>query len=241
MQAILLAAGMGLRLRPYTEKIPKTLLEVGDRAIIDHIVSALDLEEIDEIIVVGGFQHVRLATHLERFDTHRIRLVENPDYSEGSILTIAKALPLVRDSFILLNGDHIHPREMIRRLASQSSGITCACDRDRRLGDDDMKIKLEGDTVWQIDKKLTDYDCGYIGMTFCHRDRLDTYRGYVEITRDRRGDRANVEAIVQELADGGEHVGVLDCSGFGWIEVDTAEDLEHARVEIRENIHLRQL
>jgi choline kinase len=241
MQAILLAAGRGLRLRPYTEQIPKTLLEIHDRAIIDYILGSLDLDEIDEIIVVGGFQIDRLEKHLEGTSSRRVRLVDNPEYADGSVLTIEKALPFIHDSFLLLNGDHIHPREMIRRMVTRSSGITCACDSDRQLTDDDMKIKLRDGVVWQIDKKLTDYECGYIGMTFCHLDRFDTYRRYIDQTREQRGTGANVEAIIQQLADGGERIEVLDCSGLGWIEVDTAEDLERASVQIRENSCLQKL
>jgi choline kinase len=240
MQAVLLAAGMGLRLRPYTEELPKTLLEVQGRAVVDYIMSSLDLPQIEQVIVVGGFQYSRLVAHMARFGD-RVRMVENPNYRVGSIRTVDTALPLIDHDFVLLNGDHIHPREMIQRFITSAQGIACACDRDRDLGDDDMKVKLRDGVIERIDKKLSDYDCGYIGMTFFHGSRLDTYRDYVAKTLESRGESANVEAVVQELADGGEAPVTVDLSGLGWVELDTEDDLKNANRQMAENPNLRRL
>jgi len=240
MQAVLLAAGMGIRLRPYTEELPKTLLEVQGRPVVDYILGSLDVPQIEEVLVVGGFEFPRLVAHLECHGG-RVRPIENTDYRVGSVRTVEKALPFVQGSFLLLNGDHIHPREMIRRFIAGAEGIACACDRDRELGADDMKIRLRGGAVHRIDKQLTEFDCGYIGMTICHAEQLETYRAYAARTLESRGEAANVEAIVQELADGGERPTAVDLSGLGWVELDTEDDLRNANLQVRDNPNLRAL
>lgn len=241
MQAILLAAGMGTRLLRLTEELPKTLLELHGKKILDCILGSLEVDGIDEIVVVGGFRFGILQEHLSSYNRKPIRLVENTNYKHGSILTIEKALPHIRGGFILLNADHIHPQEMISDLIADVKDMTCACDFDRQLTDDDMKVKLLEGRVARMDKKLTDYDCGYIGMTACPANKLDLYRDYVTKTKDREGIEANVEKVVHLLALEGHNPLIHDCSGFGWVEVDTPEDLELAKELIRENKYLKKL
>ena len=54
-QAIILAAGQGWRLRPYTQDLPKCLLSVGGKTILEHQVAALCAQNIDRITVVTGY------------------------------------------------------------------------------------------------------------------------------------------------------------------------------------------
>jgi CDP-L-myo-inositol myo-inositolphosphotransferase len=241
MQAVILAAGMGTRLGDLTGVGPKTLVDIDGRSIIDRILSSLALDEIDDIVVVGGFQQDLLEAHLAGRSGKKLILVENPNYRDGSVRTIEKALPHLRGSFVVVNGDHIHPREMIRDFVTQAGEITCACDFDRDLGADDMKVKLTDGRVTAMDKQLSDYDCGYIGMTFCHGDQMERYRAGLAATREKLGDKSNVEAIIKILAEDGYHPKVHDCSGYGWVEVDTPEDLENAKRLLRDNLYLKKL
>jgi len=170
-----------------------------------------------------------------------LKLVKNEDYAKGSILTVGAALPHVRDGFLLMNADHIHPTAMTRQMLA-STGITCACDRDRNLTDDDMKVKLtpEGG-VLKMHKKLTEWDCGYIGMTCVPAAHVETYGQWVEKTLELHGESANVEQIVQTMADHGVHADICDLSGHGWIEVDNQTDLDRAHELIQEKPGLRSL
>jgi dTDP-glucose pyrophosphorylase len=51
-QGLIPAAGMGTRLGPFTHAIPKELLPVGEKAVIEHVVEAMQLAGIEEIVVV---------------------------------------------------------------------------------------------------------------------------------------------------------------------------------------------
>lgn len=242
MQVVLLAAGLGSRLKELTESLPKTLLGLRGHALIDYIFSSINLPEVDEVIVVGGFQFETLSHHVAEHATRPLKLVKNEDYRKGSILTVKAALPHVRDGFLLMNADHIHPREMIRQLAGCDRGITCACDRDRNLTDDDMKVKLDdAGRVLQMDKKLTQWDCGYIGMTRVPAQQVSLYSEWVDKTLELHGEMANVEKIVQTMADHGLRAEICDLSGHGWIEVDNQFDLNLANDLIQARPGLKSL
>jgi choline kinase len=241
VQVVLLAAGLGSRLKNLTESLPKTLLGLRGHALIDYIFASVDIPEVEEVIVVGGFQFETLGKHVLEHATCPVKLVKNEQYTKGSILTVKTALPHVTGGFLLMNADHIHPREMIRKLAACTQRITCACDGDRALTDDDMKVKLHDGRVRFMDKKLTDWDCGYIGMTRVPETQVELYQAWVDKTLELHGDSTNVERIVATMADHGLGADVCDLSGLGWIEVDNQTDLDAAQCLIQDRPALRSL
>ncbi len=242
MQLVILCAGMGTRLGKRTEALPKTLLELNGKPVLDHILRSTEIDEVEELIIVGGFQFDKLKAHLSSYKGKPYRLVENPDYREGSVLTVEKALPYLKGSFALMNGDHIHPQEMLKKYLTQAKGIACACDYDRKLTDDDMKVKLDASgMVAEMDKKLVDYDCGYIGMTHYDASVLELYKEYLGVTLERYGTKSNVEKVVHTLAEDGHKASIVDLSGFGWLEIDNESDYRHAIEEIGRNEYLKKL
>ena len=226
-KVVLLAAGMGTRLGALGGGLPKALFEVAGRTLLDR---ALDFAEelgAAERIVVGGFRFDLVAAHLAEHPRAGLRLLENPDYRLGNLRTLTVALPSVDGAFHLMNIDHIYPAAVAARiLGLPGEDITAMVDHDRSLGDDDMKVKLDGQGhVAAIAKTLTDFDVGYVGMTYVPAQHLERYRAAVAETGRTRGDAANVEGVLQTLADARHPVAVGDISGIGWHEVDNAEDL----------------
>jgi NDP-sugar pyrophosphorylase family protein len=62
MQCVILAAGKGTRLRPLTDTIPKPLVKVAGRPLLDHIVEALP-SSVNELIIVTGYLEEQIHTH----------------------------------------------------------------------------------------------------------------------------------------------------------------------------------
>ena len=233
-QVVLLAAGMGTRLGELGGGLPKALFEVSGRKLLDR---ALDFAEhlgADERLVVGGFRFDLVSAHLAA-GRAALRLLENRDYRIGNLRTLETALPHVTGSFHLMNIDHIYPPAVAARILEQPGDeITAFCDFDRPLGDDDMKVKLDPSRrVSSIAKTLRAWDCGYVGMTYVPAAKLPRYRDAVAATRAEKGDPANVEQVLQRLADEGEPVSIGDISGIGWFEVDNAEDLARAEAGLK--------
>ncbi len=235
MQAVILAAGLGTRLGSHTANKPKAMAEVRGKTLISRVFDFIGDGSFSEITVVAGYMGQSLASHVSKISPSA-RVLHNSDFRKGNILSLAVALEKVSEGFLLMNADHIYPRRMFKKIIPSGDHITAICDFDRTLGADDMKVKLgKSGAVEKISKQLTDYDCGYIGMTYCPASKLTTYKDAFKRVLESNGDSSNVESILGHLADIGEEVRICDASGFGWLEVDTPEELLSAETKIANN------
>lgn len=99
-RAIVLAAGRGERLRPLTDETPKPLACVGERRIIDTLLTALQAAEIPEIYVVRGYLGEKLDVLKESYP--QIRFIDNPHWHEANnISSLIVAGDLVENAFII--------------------------------------------------------------------------------------------------------------------------------------------
>jgi choline kinase len=214
------------------------MVPANGKPLIDYLMEFFEPNFFDEIIVVGGFFYEDLRDHLNKRNYPRVRVIENPDYLKGNIFTLLRALnEFSGDSFLLTNVDHIYPRTMFERMKTAfSSDITAMCDFDRTLGADDMKVKLraDGKSVQAISKQLSDFDCGYIGMTYVDSLKEKIYREAAQKAVSRFGEKAVVENILQILAENEATAPVIcDLSGIGWYEIDMPDELTYAEEKLR--------
>jgi choline kinase len=234
MKTIVLAAGTGSRLKDLTTARTKGMVEVGDRKLIDYLLDFLDIDMMDEIVIVGGFYYEDLKNHVDSRKNPKIRVIENKEYLKGNIFTLMTGLKEVGDdSFLITNVDHIYPKKMFTEMKKNFSGVRAMCDFDRPLGADDMKVKLEGNCVIGISKQLSDFDCGYIGMTYVDKSMNSLYRKTIDEVLSRFGEKAVAENILQVLAESSNKPGICDLSGFGWYEVDTPDEKLSAEEKLK--------
>ena len=174
MTAILLAAGRGMRLKPYTHDRTKGLVEADGRPLFDYVLNFLRDIGVDHIIVVGGFEAEKVRSYLDKKapDTTFLKI---DDVTKGNLGTLLTALPHVDDSILIVNSDHIYKRSIAPIIKKQCFGITAFCDTDRVLGTDDMKVERYGNNVKEISKKLTHWTNGYVGMTYIDKSKLSLY------------------------------------------------------------------
>lgn len=122
MQAVILAAGKGLRLRSVSGDTPKPLVRVGDRTLLDHAIEALPAC-VDEIIVVTGYKTTSIEKHLNRHHAKRnVTCVrQTPVNGTGSALHEARGL--LNDKFLVINSDDLYNREDLARLCKFDAAI----------------------------------------------------------------------------------------------------------------------
>ena len=108
MQAVILAAGEGKRMRPLTLERPKPLVVVAGRPILEHIIDALP-SEVDEIILVIGYKGDMIRAHFgDSYKGRRIKYAKQW-MPAGTAHALSVAEPLLRDErFIFMNGDDLH-------------------------------------------------------------------------------------------------------------------------------------
>jgi bifunctional UDP-N-acetylglucosamine pyrophosphorylase/glucosamine-1-phosphate N-acetyltransferase len=122
MDAIILAAGKGTRLLPHTQTIPKPLLPVRGRPILDWIIGAMP--PIDRLIVVVNYlagqieEYLATQTHIRDWNT--VRQVE-PRGTGDALMSCRAAV--TSDRILVLNGDDLIGRADLGRLAAVPMGI----------------------------------------------------------------------------------------------------------------------
>jgi N-acetyl-alpha-D-muramate 1-phosphate uridylyltransferase len=102
--AMVLAAGLGTRLRPVTETIPKPLIEINGRTLLDHAIDRLALVGVERVVVNVHYKAAMVVAQLARRDHPRIEIsheAELLDTGGG----VARALPLLDDVFFVVNSD----------------------------------------------------------------------------------------------------------------------------------------
>lgn len=228
MKAIILAAGTGSRLLNATREKPKALITVHNKPLVDYALTFAEEVGCDECVVVAGFYFAQVQSWLT--GRQGVVVAENADFLKGSILTLMKALPLVNDSFLLMNVDHIYPSRLARRLSAelgQYKNISSAVDFDRVLHEDDMKVLLDNKShIAKISKTISDFQAGYIGLTYVPQPSLRKYRSAADRTASDQ--TSNVERVLQQLCDEGAPPAIINVSGTRWLEVDNQNDLANA-------------
>ena len=114
MKVILPVAGKGVRLRPYTNDLPKCLLPVGGKTIIDWIVEDSNRLKPQETIFVAGYKAEKVEAYLKRkpeWPNTRVVLQINP---QGLGEAIARALPYVNDDepVLIILGDTLFDADL---------------------------------------------------------------------------------------------------------------------------------
>jgi len=171
---MVLAAGAGRRLAPYTDTLPKTLVPVdGDRTILDIALGNLKAAGLDRIAVVTGYAanavEERKAALEERHGV-TLELVFN---DKAEIWNNAYSLWCARHLFdqgvLLVNGDTVHPPSVEETLlANRGPDILLALDDAKALAEEEMKVHVSpAGHMTRINKALDPASAQgeYIGLT----------------------------------------------------------------------------
>ena len=122
INAIIMAAGKGERLRPLTETTPKPLIEIHGTPMIENIISSLKQKGVNDITIVTGYLKDKFE-YLK--DKYQINIINNPDYDKANnISSLYYAKEKLGDT-IILDGDQIINNLDIIKLDFTKSGYVC--------------------------------------------------------------------------------------------------------------------
>ncbi len=248
MKAIIIAAGQGNRLMPHTNDKPKCLLDVGGKTIFQRQLEVLRQCNINEISVVRGYKK-------ELISYPDIKYYENTDYENNNILrSLFYAEDEMDDEFVFSYSDILFKTSVLEKMLRSKGDISIVVDVDwirhyegRTLHpiQEAELVMVENGKVTGIGKDVVipkEAHGEFIGLAKFSRNRAGILKSnYQRVVREYRGkqfqkaaslDKAYLTDMIQELIDRNYPVHSVDITG-DWIEIDTSQDLERARLWLR--------
>lgn len=244
---IFLAAGYGKRLGNLTKTIPKCLLEINGKSILEWDIDAFLKNEVTDFVVITGPHH-------EQFTLKNIHYVKDLNYEKHDVLgTLMEARDFLNDDVIISYTDIVYDESIVKSLLDFSGDIGLAVDMNWQvayIGRTDHPITeaanvlIQNNSILKIGHQITrfgDYGDDMIGeflgiMKLSKNGAKILLKRYEELEKSllpqfyesRSFEFGYIVDIIQDLIYQGIDVNPVKISGK-WCEIDTLQDLENAK------------
>jgi len=248
MNAIILSAGSAIRLGNLTKELPKGLLEINGKTIIERQIEIYRRNGIENIILIVG-------PHSDKYNIKDVTYVEDYEHENhdvlGSLMTSAKYM---NEGFIMSYSDIVFEEEIIQDILSFQGDFGLGVDLNWKknyekrtlhpIEQADNVIIKEG-KIQKIRKNIAEKNEGellgeFIGIMKLSKNGSKLLRDrYSELKNSHSGkfqdsdsfEKSYLTDIVQDLVDLGHNIESIDIKNI-WCEIDTPEDLLTARKKI---------
>ncbi len=237
-EVVLLAAGCSRRLEHLTRRLPKSLLEVGGRRIIDRSLDSLESLGFESVtMVVGYLSDVLRAEVGEARGRLRIRYVESPDYATtGHGWSLYRTGELLRGTgrpVLLLHADVVYDPRILQRICESAVTDAVAVDDAWRARTGDEVLVFGGDEAVTSIRPLRPDDEGVlgelVGITRWSAAYMEELFAFMDGFFAKHGPGFNWEPVVDAwLATGGRRPRPVRLEGLPWVNVNYEEDLQLA-------------
>lgn len=213
---VIMAGGLGTRLRPLTDDIPKPLIRIGGRAIIDTIIDELAHQSFNNVIVTAHYRAEQLEEHLR---TRNVRVIREPERlgTAGSLVRLADVLD---EPFLVVNADLLTTfdfREFVRSHRRRRPLVTLAvCENalQLRFG----LVDVEGSRVISLREKP--YLTFFVNAGIYAVDPA-------ALALVPQGRSFDMTEVISAALERGDSVDSFPVREF-WMDIGTPEDLQRA-------------
>ncbi|GBE42786.1 MAG TPA: hypothetical protein ENH05_09130 [Rhizobiales bacterium] len=236
-EALILAAGLGSRLRPHTQT-PKPLTKVLGLTLAERVVCTLMDAGISRFLVTLGSEAETVREHFSDIARRRgvtIDFIEADGWERGNGASALAAKGRTGEApFFLVMIDHLFDPKIARTLADDPPApgeMRLAVDRDKDGIfdlDDVTRVRIDDGRIKEIDKTLDDWDAGDTGVMLC------TSGLFEGLKRAAARNRHGLSDGLRELAGEGR-AKTVDVTGLPWLDVDTPEALAEGERQLLRN------
>ena len=245
-KALIIAAGLGSRLKDHTENLPKCMLDFGGQTLLQRQLNAYKKNEINDISLIRGYKK-------EKINYKGIKYFENTDFKNNNILnSIFYAEKIINGNIIISYSDILFEPSVVERLQKSDHDISVVVDIDWRgyyVGRKDHPISEAENVIFNSNnevEKIGKINTGneevhgeFIGMIKLtsrgteifkhHFHRLKKIYWNKPFQRAKIFQKAYLTDFIQELVDIGIKVHCVIIES-GWKEIDTVEDYQKALI-----------
>ena len=245
-KALIIAAGLGSRLKKHTENLPKCMLDFGGKTLLQRQIDAYNKNNIKDISLIRGYKK-------EKINYKGLRYFENKDYRNNNILnSIFYAEKIINGNIIISYSDILFDPIVVQRTIDSNHDISVVVDidwrdyyidrKDHPLSEAENVIFNSNNEVVKIGKIASDKEevhGEFIGMIKLsnrgceifkeHFHRLKKLYWHKPFQRAPIFQKAYLTDFIQELVDIGIKVHCVIIES-GWKEIDTVEDYKKALV-----------
>ena len=228
---LILAAGNGSRLASVSETLPKPLIELHGKPLLEHVLLDARSAGIERFVIVLGYRGNLIRSWFEErhLDGIEVTWVENPDYkTKHNGISVLRARDVIHEPFVLFMTDHIFEPETVAALTRQpiKEGETILA-VDRKLEciydmDDATKVRCIGNYIIDIGKQIKSYDAIDTGMFLCQPAMFDWLESAMIDGNCSLSDGMRLMAQQRKLR-------AFDIGDAMWQDVDTPDALAYAR------------
>lgn len=229
MKYIFMVAGKGSRLHPLTLKHPKSMFKLDDETtLIQRMVDLIKENDKDaDIVIVTGHMHESIENQVTD-----VTYIYNPFYEvTNSIASLWFAREhLDSDNVVLIDGDIVMSKEAIKNvICKRIDSPVILLDSSIRV-DGDYNVEISGDNVLVMSKELDCYYGEYAGITKLDKSSAMLMRKEIEsMIEEGYYDQWYENALVQMIFKEDFRLGYIDMKDYEWTEVDSVNDLLHAK------------
>ncbi len=236
MKAIILAAGSGTRMNPYTHDKPKCLLDIGGVSILEHQINNIRDCGINEVAIVVGFRFERVEDFLRSFDGlgMRINTLYNPFYqSTNSLVSLWIARSELDEDIVVMNGDDVYEIDVLdKALSVRNEKICLPIKRRSRYEREDMKVIVDDGRISKISKEISNGETSAesVGIRVFRDTGVELLKRAVEEEMRNPGAEGKwYISSIHRLISKGYGIKPLDIGELYWMDVDCPMDLFRAR------------
>lgn len=232
MKVIILSAGIGSRLRPLTDHLPKCLVKINGKEILRYQVESFLKNGIEEIVLVCGYKADMVKNFCDANHFSQIKIIENIDYNTTNnmySLNLAKDEVLGQD-FMFCNGDVIYGSEIIRQMVATKSSDAIGV-QVGNFNDEAMKVTVDENGIINDISKKIDRDKAFGTSIDLYKISAEgstkLYDTIEVLLKDNQNNWSEV-ALQQMMQEKKIHFQPIDIQENKWFEIDNLEDYFNA-------------